>query len=410
MTRFIRKKINDTPIEDTVFAIVKKAAEDRAKNGPDKVIDATIGSLFGEDGKLVAFKTVFEHYDQIESSEKAKYAASFRGNPDFREAAYNWLVQNVEVKLEHSVIATPGGSGAVSTTMIDCLDQSETLLIPEIAWGSYKLMAEMNNYKVETYSLFDGDVFNIKDFKEKCEKIVAAQHKLVVIINDPCHNPTGYSLTRAEWDNVVEILNDCGKQGPTVLLNDIAYIDYSYDFAHSRDYLAAFNNISNNVCVIVALSCSKTLTSYGLRCGAAIILAKDPADVRQIEIVMEKTARATWSNIPNAAMDNFVYITGEGREEYLKEEGKYVELLRQRSRTFADEARACGLQYYPYKEGFFITLKMDNDTRDKFHEALMANHIYTVKVNKGIRVAVCSLSLDKVNGLASKMKVILDEQ
>ena len=51
---------------------------------------------------------------------------------------------------------------------------------------------------------------------------------------------------------------------------------------------------------------------------------------------------------------------------------------------------------------------MDNTTRDIYHEALMKNHIYTVKVNKGIRVAVCSLSLDKIKGLAKKMKDILD--
>lgn len=38
----------------------------------------------------------------------------------------------------------------------------------------------------------------------------------------------------------------------------------------------------------------------------------------------------------------------------------------------------------------------------------MAEHIYTVKVNKGIRVAVCSLPVDKTRGLAKRMKEILD--
>ena len=52
---------------------------------------------------------------------------------------------------------------------------------------------------------------------------------------------------------------------------------------------------------------------------------------------------------------------------------------------------------------------MNNETRDKFHEALMAQHIYTVKVNQGIRVAVCSLSKEKTDGLAKRMKEIYDE-
>ena len=50
----------------------------------------------------------------------------------------------------------------------------------------------------------------------------------------------------------------------------------------------------------------------------------------------------------------------------------------------------------------------DNAQRDAFHEALMKEHIYTVKVNKGIRVAVCSLPVEKCYGLAKRMKDILD--
>ena len=50
----------------------------------------------------------------------------------------------------------------------------------------------------------------------------------------------------------------------------------------------------------------------------------------------------------------------------------------------------------------------DNALRDVFHESLMKQHIYTVKVNKGIRVAVCSLSSEKCRGLAKRMKEILE--
>ena len=54
------------------------------------------------------------------------------------------------------------------------------------------------------------------------------QDKLVMIINDPCHNPTGYSLTKEEWKEVVDFLNECSKTHKVVLLNDIAYIDFAY--------------------------------------------------------------------------------------------------------------------------------------------------------------------------------------
>ncbi len=137
-------------------------------------------------------------------------------------------------------------------------------------------------------------------------------------------------------------------------------------------------------------------------------MAKDQKAVNQVKIVFEKAARATWSNINNGAMAMFVDVLTNHLDKYTKEKEKYVKLLKERSELFMKEADEAKLAYYPYKEGFFVTLKMDNDVRDRFHEALMDEHIYTVKVNRGIRVAVCSLSKEKTKGLARRMKEILN--
>lgn len=406
---FVKKNVNTTPIEDTVFAIVKKAKEAKAAIGAERVVDATIGSLYNEEGSIVAFDSVFTPYDNIKKEVKAAYAGSFVGNDSFRKQVYDWVVKPSGSTLAHTVIATPGGTGAVAITLQEILDEGETVILPEIAWGSYKLMATMDNLNVKTYSLFKEDHFNLTSFKETCLEVMKTQKKLLMIINDPCHNPTGYSLSMSEWEEVVAFLNECGKEVPVVLLNDIAYIDYSYDLEHCHDYIKTFDAFNDNVMVVIAFSCSKSLTSYGLRCGAAILLAKQPEAVRGVEIVFEKSARATWSNVSNSAMDNFTIVTTDNYDAYAKEKAMYVDLLKQRSTIFTTEADACGLAYYPYKEGFFVTVKIeDNTLRDKFHDALMAQHIYTVKVNKGIRVAVCSLSVDKCKGLANRMKEILD--
>lgn len=195
---FVKQKVDTMPIEDTVFAIVKKAKEAKEAFGKEQVVDATIGSLYGEDGKLVAFDSVFASYDHIAKEVKAAYAGSFVGNESYRRQVYEWIVQPSGSTLAHSVIATPGGTGAVAMTLQEILDEGETVLLPEIAWGSYKLMAAMDNLKTETYSLFDGDHFDTKGFQRHCEEIVEKQKKLLVVINDPCHNPTGYSMSIEE--------------------------------------------------------------------------------------------------------------------------------------------------------------------------------------------------------------------
>lgn len=407
---FTRKSADLTPMVDGVFAIAQLAREDKAANGEENVVDATIGSLYSEDGKLVALDTVFDHYDAIDHRVKARYASGIIGNPSYRKAVYDWVIGPSNVDLCSSVIATPGGSGAISTAITTFLDAGETLILPDIAWGSYTLMAHENGINHVSYHMFDGDSFNLASIRETVKEVMAHQDKIVLILNDPCHNPTGYSMTKTEWQELISFLKECSRSHPCVIINDIAYMDYSNNLPHVHDYMDVFNDINDNMLITVCFSCSKTLTSYGLRCGAAIILAKKQESVREVEIIMEKKARATWSNVPNAAMENFVWIITENREAFLQEKQKYIDQMKARSDVFLKEAKECGLDVYPYKEGFFVTLRIpDNSVRDKMHKAFMDNHIYTVKVNHGIRVAVCSLPVAKAIGLAAVMKKIEEE-
>ncbi|WP_276848882.1 pyridoxal phosphate-dependent aminotransferase [Faecalibaculum rodentium] len=408
MTNFVKDSVSQTPIVDTVFAIVNKAKEAKKTYGEDAVTDATIGSLYTEAGELAALDCVFDSLKNLDNKVLASYAAGFTGNPDFRQKVIDWVLDG-NSRLYKEVIATPGGTGAVAMTIQECLDPGQTVVLPEIAWGSYNLMAQMNNLEVAKYSLFDGDRFNMDSFREVCTKTMEKQGKLVVVINDPCHNPTGYSMTREEWEEVIAFLNGCSKKCPVVLLNDIAYIDFAFGQKEAKKYFSVFDDISDNMAVVVAFSLSKSMTSYGMRCGAAILMAKNPEIVNQLKTVFEKDARATWSNVNNGAMAMFVDVLDNRLEDYDAERQKYVALLKERSEIFRNEADAAGLAYYPYREGFFVTLSMDNDLRDRYHEALMENNIFTVKVNKGIRVAICSMPVSKVKGLAGHMKEILDE-
>lgn len=405
---FIKENADVTPIVDTVFTIVRQAAEAKAKYGEDAVVDATIGSLYDESGRLVAMKSVFDNYNDIDNRIKAKYAGAFLGNETYRKSVTEWMLANYTTDLYSSVVATPGGTGAVNLTIDLCLNEGQTLVIPNIAWGSYAIMANNAGINVKRYEMFDGDTFNINSFMNVCQEVMHEQKKLVVVINDPCHNPTGYSMTLNEWEKVIDFLNELSKMGAVVLLNDVAYIDYSYDLENVRAYMNHFNKINDNVLISVAFSCSKLMTSYGLRCGAAILLGKNEESVKVVEGAFEKAARSLWSNVNNSAMENFYEVVTNHRDEFIKEKAEYIELLRQRSSIVVEEAKACGLPIYPYKEGFFVTIQCKNTLRDKYHEALLNEKIFTVKVNNGIRIAVCSLPVEKCKGLAVRMNQILE--
>jgi len=404
---FIKESADKNPIVDTVFAIVRKANAAKETYGAENVIDATLGSLYDEKGNLVAMDSVFRSFDEVTPKQKAGYAAGFLGNSDFRTLCTQWTVGGTDVA--SSVVATPGGTGAVSLGIGEFLETGESVVIPDIAWTSYAIMAQDKQLKAVKYSMFDeDDNFNLADIKEKVNSLVGKQNRIVLVVNDPCHNPTGYTMSDGEWKELIAFLNEASKTTPCIILNDIAYIDYSYNLSHSRDYMKNFETMGENVMVVIAMSCSKTLTSYGMRCGAAVIAAKSAESVKQAEIVFEKSARAIWSNVNNGAMHNFCNIMRNHYDDFMAEKAEYIGLLKQRSDIFKAEAAQCNLPLYPYSEGFFITVKVDNAIKEAYHEALMEQNIFTVQVDKGIRVAVCSLPVNKAKGLAARMKEILD--
>ncbi|MBR2676093.1 MAG: aminotransferase class I/II-fold pyridoxal phosphate-dependent enzyme [Solobacterium sp.] len=407
--RFVKKSADLSPIRDTVFAIVSLAVRDKKENG-DLVTDATIGSLFDEDGKFVAFDSVFDHYNKIDHRVKGAYASSFRGDPAYCETVYQWVTQGADLALKHCVIATPGGSGAVSAGFMSFLEPGESILIPDLGWESYELMARQNNLKAVSYEMFDGDHFNLHSVQKNIETIMEKQDHIVLVLNDPCHNPSGYSMSYEEWSLLIAYLREVSKTHAVILINDIAYIDYSYNLNRSREYMNCFNAFTDNMMAVIAFSCSKALTSYGLRCGAAVIVSPNETAVAETGTAFEKIARSIWSNIPNAAMANFTWVVTDNREAYLSEKQNYIDLLHERSAIFLKEAAECGLPLYPYREGFFITVRIkDNDLVSRVHEALMEQHIYTVITNKGIRIAVCSLPKRKAAGLAAKIMNVMNQ-
>lgn len=406
---FYHDSANPEKLKDTVFRLAEMAKEAQKQYGAESVVNATIGSLCDEEGKLVVLKSVYSVYDAVPASIKAGYAPAILGNPEYREAVREWILEGRLSDLNCRTAATAGGTGAVSGALDICLEKGQTVLIPRTCWASYRIMANYLGLHAQDYPLFREGRFDLKDLEKIAKRIMEQQGKLVLILNDPCQNPTGFSLSAEEWESTVSLLNRLSEKGPVVLVNDIAYIDYAKDPEKARDYFSSFENISDRVCVIVAFSCSKTMTAYGMRTGAALILAKKSEDSQNILNLYERYGRTTWSNINHGFMTAFTQVVREHRREFLQEKAACVKMLAERSSLFVNEAQSCGLPIYPYRDGFFCTVAMEDDEKlAAYHDALIQSRIFTVKVNKGIRVALCSVPLARVKGLAGKMKEILD--
>ncbi|MCP1223487.1 aminotransferase class I/II-fold pyridoxal phosphate-dependent enzyme [Sebaldella sp. S0638] len=405
----------DKSIVDKVFTVVAKAKEAKEKFGQENVIDATIGVLCNEDAQFVNFKTVSEVYKNLPDNEIAAYASSFAGDPKYLECVKE-VVLGKDYKEEFKdsfidAVATPGGSGAVSNTIWNYVDKGETILIPDWMWESYKIMSEEFGVKYELYSLFNEEgTFNIADFKQKAEKIIEKQGKVLAVINDPCHNPTGYSLSMDEWKELREFFIKASSKGNIILLNDVAYIDYDFrGEKETREYMNYFRGLPENVLVIFAFSISKAFTEYGLRVGAQLALSSSKKVTDDFKRANEFSCRSRWSNISRGGMRLFSDIVSNPElfDKLKKERNEYVALMKERADIFINEAKEEGLPMCTYRGGFFITVPLGDDT-EKIGLELQKENIFTVILDKGLRVAICSVPKRQLHGLPAKIKKVID--
>jgi len=409
MNTFLNSNSHGKKMVDKVFKAAVACNEAKKIYG-DVVVDATLGTLFDEDGVFVAFDSVWGIYDTIDKIQKAKYASSIQGNPEFRLSVYNWLFGDLDENINCEIIATPGGAGAISSTMKNVLSVGETVIKPSQGWGPYNTMAAEFGLNITSYNMFKGNSFDIEDFKTVLTDIMNKEGKVLVIINDPCHNPTGYTLSEDEWDDIIEFSNLLSKQGPVIILNDIAYVDYNIKGNSWKQGFKRFNKLTENVMVVIAFSTSKTMTAYGARTGAQIVITKDQKQLEMFKDAGIYSARSIWSTVNNSAMRLFSEIMDneENKNAFLKEKQYYVDLLKERSDIFVNEAIECGLPIYPYKEGFFVTVRIkDNNNRDAFNLTHQENNIYTVVVDGGLRIAICSVPKRKLKGLAARIKQLM---
>lgn len=407
---FLKKNKEQTELIDEVFKIARKAKKAIHILGNDNVINASLGSLYDEDENFVALKSVFNNYRNLKDEEYAKYASSFLGNEEFINILESFIIENKLTKLHTNLIATSGGTGAITLAISNLLDTNETIILPNIGWSNYSLIAKEFNLKIDYYQLFDNDNnFNLIDLKNKITNSLSIQNKALIVINSPANNPTGYSIKEEEWYELVRFINEECNNKEVIILNDIAYIDYSFNLNNSRNYLKILDNLNENGLLIIAYSCSKAFTNYGLRLGASIVANKNKEIVHSISNAFNKTCRAYWSNVNNSAMINITNLLKYHKQEYLKEKDYYINLLKKRASIIIKEAKDINLPIYNFNEGFFITLKIDNNLKDKYHNELLNNNIYSIKVNEGIRIAICSLPIKKCYGLAFKLNELLNK-
>lgn len=410
MAEYILARQNDRsiPKEDKIFGISNRAKKMIAEKGADKVINATIGSLLDDDGKLIVLSSVDEVFRGLKPDEYADYAP-ICGIPAFRGAVQKAAFGKFRPKSFTDAVATPGGTGALRNAIANYSQPGDKVLTSDWHWSPYNTIAGEIRRRVDTFSLFTDDrKFNWQSFREKVLQLLDTQDSLVIILNTPAHNPTGYSLTLGDWDKVTEVLTEAAKKGKAIaLVVDAAYIDFAGDEEECRRFLPKLENMPENVLPIIAYSLSKTFTLYGTRCGALICMAKTREIADEFKRVCEFSSRGSWSNGTKAAQVLLAKIYADDKllARVSEERARYRDMLLARGRAFEEEAAKVGLEMVPFDAGFFASIPCSDP--DGISAQLEKQGLFIVPLAKGLRVSVASVSEEKCRRIPAMIKAVM---
>jgi aspartate/tyrosine/aromatic aminotransferase len=410
-----RLKDVNMPSGGGVFGLLKDANEKEKQIGKDKVIKSVIGSLFDEDENFFVLPIVEKTFKNLPAIELFNYAAGITGSNEYKESVKKNIFGSHIGAFDNSfvsVVASAGGTGAIHNAFKGYMDVGQTVLIPDIAWESYTLVASANGLKYEEYKMFDGQGFNLVNLREKTLRLVKKDKKVLILLNDPCQNPTGYSLSDDEWKEIVELLKEASKFGDVILVNDVAYIDYDFRGREkAREHFKLFVGLPENIISIIAFSISKALTGYGLRLGAEIAISSSKNVIEEFNKTADVLCRTTWSNVNRGAMALFVKIMTDEvlRKQFEKENKDMVELLKQRSDYFISEAKKVNLDILPFEAGFFLTVPVKESILDKVVDKLKEKNVFVLKLVVGLRIAICSMPKEKCKLLPAIIKAAIEE-
>lgn len=393
---------------DKLFGVSSRAKERIAQIGKENVIDSTIGVLLNDEGKLVVLDSVMEAIRALAPEDYAAYAPIL-GTPAYLESVkkavfLDEMPENTYVEACY----TPGGTGAIRNAISGYTKPGDKILTSDWHWNPYNLVAKELGREVATYTLFDeNNKFNAPSFKEKLDDILFAQDEIVIIINTPAHNPTGYTFTEEDWNQVLETVSAYSDK-KIALVVDIAYLDFSGDAKEYRFFLKKLTGLPQNILPLIAFSASKGYTMYGMRCGALLCMAPTAEIAKEFKDVMSVECRASWSNGNRAAMTVLASIlqNQELKQKEDEERESYLRILRERGEVFMAEAEKAGLKTCPYDSGFFVTIPCANP--EKVGETLQSFNIFTIPLGPGVRVSVASNTVEECRKMPAKIKEAIE--
>ena len=390
---------------DPIFRLNSEARA-RAADG-ESILDATMGALMDDEGQIAVMPSVAEAIARVPTGKAAGYSP-ISGSPPFLDAVRRDLLGNSDLLPKSVAVTTPGGSGAIYQAIKNFVEPGHQALTTDYYWGPYPVIAQHLERDVSTFGMFSPDLsFDLEAMKRGIRQHIDTQGRLLLILNFPCHNPTGYSLDLGEWMSIAEVVRAAGEEAPVAVLLDLAYHRFGGESADL--WIDAVPTMLETTTVLLAWTASKSFCQYGARIGSLVALHPDQEERNKLANALGFTCRATWSNsnhLGQLAVTDLL-VDPELSKRADTDRAGLVELLRTRVEAFNSAASTAGLHVPRYDGGFFVVVFTPDG--EKTAAVMRDMGVYVIPLKGAVRVALCATPEAEIPRLVEALRAGIDQ-
>ncbi|TDO16690.1 MULTISPECIES: aromatic amino acid transaminase [Halomonas] len=276
---------------DAILGLIEAYKKD---TNPQKV-DLGVGVYKDAQGNTPVMRAVKEAEALLLKNETTKTYIGSHGSATYGEVILPLVLGEGSPVLQTkraSATQSPGGTGALRLAGDFIAQQmpGKAIWVSDPTWPNHLGIFPAAGLTLRKYPYVDAE--NRLDFDGMLAALEQIPEGDVVLLHACCHNPTGFDLSREQWQQVMEVV----RERQLLPLIDFAYQGFGEGL--DEDAYGVRLMAENLDEVIITSSCSKNFGIYCERTGCLIMVAKNNEQMENVRSQIAIVARENYSNPP----------------------------------------------------------------------------------------------------------------
>ena len=233
-----------------------------------------------------------------------------------------------------------GGTGGlkIGADFLKKISPNATVLISDPSWENHRALFTNAGFTVDSYRYYDANNRGV-DFDGMLADLNTAAPGTIILLHACCHNPTGYDITAAQWEQVIATV--AAKN--LVPFLDMAYQGFGHGIAEDGAVIGKF--VAAGLDFFVSTSFSKSFSLYGERVGALSVVCASKEEAGRVLSQLKIAIRTNYSNPPihGGAIVAAVLGNPELRALWEKELGEMRVRIKAMRQKLVDGLKAAGV-------------------------------------------------------------------